>query len=504
MASFVYRITPYDPAEREAADHDRTAVQYDSRERVAAACVAAAAGFALDAGADHLTVDNPMLEGFFSFSVRRRGGGHGLSGLFPYGLAGYHDGAGIPLATGLGLLRAMVLRDGTWCRLVTASGFFLHVGDQDDVYVGSDRPHDEAVARTRALGLFAEPVQFSPYDPAFDETDGERPAGDVFWAELCGLVAEHGGVLLEERHIANAYRWHRVTTASEAAAVRRRLAPRARLSVWPDLSENIEAVRAAILRRQRLELLVEQGSDGGSLQVRIAETWMARADGPSLLVAAGAARRAALVPLEPADRHPLLAGVLPDADGVLRARWRTNRTRADERRTLLGSLRVGDVVTGVVATGLDDVGVHVDLNDDLGRGLGFLRVPEMSWDHIGSVDDIAPVGREIRARIIGIDWAWERVNLSLKALRPDPLGLFAAARQVGETIPGRVTKLVPFGAFVRLAEGVEGLVHLAELADRQVEGPEDVVAVGDDVLATLIGVDLERRRISLSLRTRTE
>ena len=195
---------------------------------------------------------------------------------------------------------------------------------------------------------------------------------------------------------------------------------------------------------------------------------------------------------------------MPDADGVLRARWRTNRTRADERRTLLGSLRVGDVVTGVVATGLDDVGVHVDLDDDLGCGLGFLRVPEMSWDHIGSVDDIAPVGREIRARIIGIDWAWERVNLSLKALRPDPLGLFAAARQVGETIPGRVTKLVPFGAFVRLAEGVEGLVHLAELADRQVEGPEDVVAVGDDVLATLISVDLERRRISLSLRTRTE
>ena len=235
MASFVYRITPYDPAEREAADHDRTAVQYDSRERVAAACVAAAAGFALDAGADHLTVDNPMLEGFFSFSVRRRGGGHGLSGLFPYGLAGYHDGAGIPLATGLGLLRAMVLRDGTWCRLVTASGFFLHVGDQDDVYVGSDRPHDEAVARTRALGLFAEPVQFSPYDPAFDETDGERPAGDVFWAELCGLVAEHGGVLLEERHIANGYCWHRVTTASEAGRLRcaGRLAPRARLSVSP-------------------------------------------------------------------------------------------------------------------------------------------------------------------------------------------------------------------------------------------------------------------------------
>lgn len=83
MAPWVYRITPYDPAERDRAAPGSSLVPYDSRERVAAACVAAVAGFALDAGADHVTIDNPMAEGFFSFSVHSGRGGHGLAGLFP-------------------------------------------------------------------------------------------------------------------------------------------------------------------------------------------------------------------------------------------------------------------------------------------------------------------------------------------------------------------------------------------------------------------------------------
>ncbi|GAB3985920.1 hypothetical protein GCM10029978_100040 [Actinoallomurus acanthiterrae] len=504
MAPFVYRITPYAPAEWEETDRGRSVVPYYSRERVAAACVAAAAEFALDAGVDQLAIDNPMLGGFFSFSAHADWGRHGLSGLFPDDLAGYHDGARVPLATGLGLLRAMVLREGAWCRLHTENRFFLHVGDKDDFYVGSDRPQEDTVVRTRALGLFTEPVALSPYDPAFDETDTQRPADDAFWSELDGLIAEHDEVLLEELYIGNARRWHRLTSAREVKAVRSGLTPRARLTVWPGLTEDIEAIRAAVLGGERLELLVEQNSDGGFSPVRIAEPWMGKSDAAYAAIPAGPGRRAALVPLDPSERRPLLAGVLPDADGVLRARWRANRTQADERRSLLDSLRVGDVVPGTVATGLDDVGVHVDLDHELGHGLGFLRVPEMSWEHFDSVDDVAPIGRKIRAEILAIDWGRERVSLSLKALQPDPWRLYAEVHQVGETVPGTVTELVPFGAFVRVAKGVEGLVHLTELADHGVDDPEEVVAIGDEVIAAILDMDLNRRRISLSLRTHRE
>ncbi|MYS79107.1 hypothetical protein [Embleya scabrispora] len=345
MAPFVYRITPYDPADATSGKH----IRYDCREGVAAAYVAALGAFALDAGIDRLAIDNPMKNGFHSFSVRSGLGGHGLVGLFPYDLTGCHDGALVPLGTALGLVRAMLLGHGLWCRLIGDDGFFVHVGYEHDVYVGSADALFEAENRARALGLFVEQVDASPYDPDTDELADDRAADDAFWAESTKLVAERGGVLLEERRVGNAYRWHRLTTASEVDAVRRELTPRARLAVWPDLTEDGEAIHAAIVRQERLALLVQQYPGGGFYDERIAESTMTRRQ---IISAPG--HRAALVPLEPCDRHPLLAGVLPDSDGILRARWRTNRTRADERRTFIASLRVGDVVTGVVATGLND------------------------------------------------------------------------------------------------------------------------------------------------------
>ncbi|NYV73285.1 S1 RNA-binding domain-containing protein [Streptomyces sp. UH6] len=500
MAPFVYRITPYDPADLDAAaDGDSTLIAYDSRERVAAACVAAVAGFALDDGVQQMTIDNPMTEGFFSFSVLVGRGGHGLSGLFPRDSVGFHDGARVPLATGLGLLRAMVLREGAWCRLRADNGFFVHVGDRDDIYVGGGRDQESAVSRTRLLGLFADRVASSPYDPALDGTDASRSADEEFWSEVRALVADRGGVLLEERPTGNAYRWHRLTTAHEVEAVRERLTPRARLAVWPDLTDDVEGIRAAVVRGERLHLLVQQHPGGGFHKECVAEPG-GRADVPHPRITEGPGHRHALVPLERADRHPLLAAVLPDEDGVLRARWRTNRSRAEERRTFLGSLRVGEAVTGVVASGLHDVGVYVHLDDDLGRFLGFLRVPEMSWTRFDSVDDIAPIGRVIRAEIIGIDFAREQVSLSMKALQPDPWQHHADTCKAGDTVSGTVTELVPLGAFVRIREGVEGLVHLTELADRHVGSPQEVVAVGDQVRVVVLDVDRRRRRISLSLR----
>src|SRR5919202_3172408 len=98
----------------------------------------------------------------------------------------------------------------------------------------------------------------------------------------------------------------------------------------------------------------------------------------------------------------------------------------------------------------------------------------------------------------------ERVSLSLKATQEDPWQAFARTHAIGQVVPGRVTKLVPFGSFVRVAEGIEGLVHISELAERHVEIPEQVVNVNDEIYVKVIDIVLERRRISLSLKQANE
>jgi len=103
-----------------------------------------------------------------------------------------------------------------------------------------------------------------------------------------------------------------------------------------------------------------------------------------------------------------------------------------------------------------------------------------------------------------VDLDRERVSLSLKSTQEDPWQQFARTHQIGQVVPGRVTKLVPFGAFVRVEEGIEGLVHISELADRHVEIPEQVVQVGDEIFVKIIDIDLDRRRISLSLKQANE
>jgi small subunit ribosomal protein S1 len=106
--------------------------------------------------------------------------------------------------------------------------------------------------------------------------------------------------------------------------------------------------------------------------------------------------------------------------------------------------------------------------------------------------------------VLDVDMDRERVSLSLKSTQEDPWQQFARTHQIGQVVPGRVTKLVPFGAFVRVEEGIEGLVHISELADRHVEIPEQVVQVGDEIFVKIIDIDLDRRRISLSLKQANE
>ena len=114
------------------------------------------------------------------------------------------------------------------------------------------------------------------------------------------------------------------------------------------------------------------------------------------------------------------------------------------------------------------------------------------------------MGDEVTVEVLEVDFERERVSLSLKATQEDPWQAFARTHTINQVVPGEVTKLVPFGAFIRVFEGIEGLVHISELAERHVEIPEQVVQVGDSLFVKIIDIDLERRRISLSLKQANE
>ncbi|WP_311590985.1 S1 RNA-binding domain-containing protein, partial [Trueperella bernardiae] len=135
---------------------------------------------------------------------------------------------------------------------------------------------------------------------------------------------------------------------------------------------------------------------------------------------------------------------------------------------------------------------------------GLVHVSELSWKHIDHPSEVVEVGTPVTVEVLDVDMDRERVSLSLKATQEDPWQTFARTHHIGQVVPGRVTKLVPFGAFVRVEDGIEGLVHISELAQRHIDLPEQVAKVGDEVFVKVIDIDLERRRISLSLKQANE
>jgi small subunit ribosomal protein S1 len=315
MLPYVYQVTQYDPADRDERGHYVGALDSDSDYGpVEAAYLQAVAAFLEDAGIRRLTIRAPEISDFIQLSLPGATDGHSLAGLFPPDLAGYHDGAGVPAAVGLELVRIMLRGSGAWCRLEVAGSFFVHVGWDQYVYVGSSAPCARAVARTRALGLFPERLDVSPYDPALDDEPGtEQPADDAFWARLRRCVATGEAALLEEGYVRNASRWHRLTPAN-VDAVRAGLTPRARLTVWPDLSADIAALLGAMPAEGLIEVVWED-ADGQITSAVADETQFA--DLPAVLAGA---RAAAVLPVTLDDRHPLLTAALPDSDGVLRVR----------------------------------------------------------------------------------------------------------------------------------------------------------------------------------------
>jgi small subunit ribosomal protein S1 len=184
---------------------------------------------------------------------------------------------------------------------------------------------------------------------------------------------------------------------------------------------------------------------------------------------------------------------------VLSRRAWLEQTQSETRHNFLNTLQKGQVREGVVSS-IVNFGAFVDL----GGVDGLVHVSELSWKHIDHPGEVVEVGDKVTVEVLDVDMDRERVSLSLKSTQEDPWQHFARTNGIGQVVPGKVTKLVPFGAFVRVEDGIEGLVHISELAERHVEIPEQVVQVNDDIFVKVIDIDLERRRISLSLKQANE
>ena len=135
---------------------------------------------------------------------------------------------------------------------------------------------------------------------------------------------------------------------------------------------------------------------------------------------------------------------------------------------------------------------------------GLVHVSELSWKHVDHPSSVVSVGDEIEVEVLDVDLDKERISLSLKATQSDPWQEFADSHAVGQLVYGRITKLVPFGAFVQVGDGIEGLVHISEMAAHHVDLPEQVVTPGEELWVKIIDIDLQRRRISLSIKQAAE
>jgi small subunit ribosomal protein S1 len=184
---------------------------------------------------------------------------------------------------------------------------------------------------------------------------------------------------------------------------------------------------------------------------------------------------------------------------VLSRRAFLEEEKREQRDEFLTNLNTGEIRHGVVSS-VVNFGAFVDL----GGMDGLIHVSELSWKHVEHPAEVVSIGDEVDVQVLDVDYDRERISLSLKATQSDPWQEFANAHRVGELVYGRVTKLVPFGAFIQVGDGIEGLVHISEMAHHHVDNPEQVVTSGEELWVKIIEIDLHRRRISLSIKQAAE
>ena len=169
--------------------------------------------------------------------------------------------------------------------------------------------------------------------------------------------------------------------------------------------------------------------------------------------------------------------------------------RKNERAEILSKLVKGMRLKGTVSS-IVDFGAFVDL----GGIDGLVHISELSWNHVNHPSEVVKVGDEVEVEVLDVDLQRERISLGLKQTTEDPWLKLIESYPVGTIVDGKVTKVVPFGAFVELGNNVEGLVHISEMAAKHIDTPAQVVKVGQDVKVKVMDINPDRRRISLSMK----
>jgi small subunit ribosomal protein S1 len=169
--------------------------------------------------------------------------------------------------------------------------------------------------------------------------------------------------------------------------------------------------------------------------------------------------------------------------------------RKEMRQAILDRLSPGDVIEGQISN-IVDFGAFVDLD-----GMdGLIHISELSWSHVNHPSEVLDIGQTVKVKVLDIDRDRQRISLGLKQTQTDPWQQVVESYREDDVVEGRVAKVVTFGAFVEILPGVEGLVHISELAPHHVENPREVVSQGDAVNVRILEIDGERRRLSLSLK----
>src|SRR6187399_1442568 len=180
---------------------------------------------------------------------------------------------------------------------------------------------------------------------------------------------------------------------------------------------------------------------------------------------------------------------------VLSRRAVLEEERKEQRQRILERLQPGLIIEGQISN-IVDFGAFVDLN-----GIdGLIHISELSWSHVNHPSEILNIGDTVQVKVLDIDRDRQRISLGLKQTQEDPWQRVVDTYNVGDELEGAVTKVVAFGAFVEIMDGVEGLVHISELAQQHVENPREIVAPGDEIRVKILEIDSERRRLSLSIK----
>ena len=298
-------------------------------------------------------------------------------------------------------------------------------------------------------------------------------------------------------------------------------------STFPEINEG-EVVHGTVVRVDKDEVLVDIGYKSEGV-IPVSELSIRRSVNPADEVSLGDEIDALVLTKEDAEGRLILdlgvRGFLPaslvdirrvqDLDEFLGTQLRCkvielNRSRnnvvlsrravleeerKEVREQILGRLEPGQVVEGKISN-IVDFGAFVDLD-----GIdGLIHISELSWSHVNHPSEVVSIGDTVRIKVLDIDRDRQRISLGLKQTQEDPWQRVISAHRPGDVLGGTVTKVVAFGAFVEILPGVEGLVHISELADHHVESPSEVVEPGATLDVKILEIDEDRRRLSLSIK----